>query len=152
MGRDRTLEKALYKGLVASGMKIPKQGSVLFTIADKDKEEALEIVRRFDRIGYNILATEGTAKLIQKAGIPVTVVNKIGEKEPHLLDIIREGKAQFVINTLTKGQQPMRDGFKIRRESVENGVVCITSIDTALALVKVLESITFATEAMPVMR
>lgn len=152
MGRDRTLEKALYKGLVASGMKIPKQGSVLFTIADKDKEEVLEIVRRFDRIGYNILATEGTAKLIQKAGIPVTVVNKIGEKEPHLLDIIREGKAQFVINTLTKGQQPMRDGFKIRRESVENGVVCITSIDTALALVKVLESITFATEAMPVMR
>lgn len=152
MGRDHTLEKALFKGLVASGMNIPKYGSILFTVADKDKEEALELVRRFDRIGYNILATEGTAKVIQEANIPVTVVNKIGEKEPHLLDVIREGKAQFVVNTLTKGQQPMRDGFRIRRESVENGVVCITSIDTAEALVKVLESITFASEAMPVMR
>lgn len=152
MGRDHTVEKALFKGLVASGMKIPKYGSILFTVADKDKEEALELVRRFDRIGYNILATEGTAKIIQEANIPVTVVNKIGEKEPHLLDVIREGKAQFVVNTLTKGQQPMRDGFRIRRESVENGVVCITSIDTAEALVKVLESITFASEAMPVMR
>lgn len=149
MGRDYSLEKALYKGLVASGMKIPTHGSVLFTVADKDKEDALELIRRFHRIGYHILATEGTASRIQKENIPVTVVNKIGALEPHLLDVIRQGQAQFVINTLTKGKQPARDGFKIRRESVENGVVCLTSMDTAEALLRVLELITFASEAMP---
>lgn len=151
MGRDYTLEKALYKGLIASGMKIPKHGSVLFTIADKDKEEALALVRRFHRIGFNVLATEGTASLVQAEKIPVTVVNKIGDTTPNLLDVIRNGEAQFVINTLTKGKQPARDGFRIRRESVENGVVCLTSLDTAEALLKVLESITFASESMPVM-
>lgn len=149
MGRDFSLEKALYKGLVASGMKIPTHGSVLFTVADKDKEEALELIRRFHRIGYHILATAGTAKRVQEENIPVTVVNKIGDEKPHMLDIIRQGEAQFVINTLTKGKQPARDGFRIRREAVENGVVCLTSIDTAEALLRVLELITFASEPMP---
>ncbi len=149
MGRDVTLEKALYKGLVASGMKIPTHGSVLFTVADKDKEEALELIRRFHRIGYHVLATEGTAARVKEENIPVTVVNKIGGAKPHMLDIIRQGQAQFVINTLTKGKQPLRDGFRIRREAVENGVVCLTSIDTADALLRVLELITFASEPMP---
>lgn len=149
MGRDYSLEKALYKGLVASGMNIPTHGSVLFTVADKEKEEALQLIRRFHRIGYYILATEGTAKRIKEENIPVTVVNKIGSEKPHLLDVIREGQAQFVINTLTKGKQPARDGFRIRREAVENGVVCLTSMDTAEALLRVLESITFSSESMP---
>ncbi|MFN7250910.1 MAG: carbamoyl-phosphate synthase large subunit [Anaerobacillus sp.] len=149
MGRDYSLAKALYKGLVASGMKIPTHGSVLFTIADKDKEEALELIRRFHRIGYHILATEGTAKQIQEENIPVTVVNKIGDEKPNMLDVIRQGHAQFVINTFSKGKQPARDGFRIRRESVENGVVCLTSMDTAEALLRVLELITFASEPMP---
>ena len=149
MGRDYSLAKALYKGLVASGMKIPTHGSVLFTIADKDKEEALELIRRFHRIGYHILATEGTAKQVQEENIPVTVVNKIGDEKPNMLDVIRQGHAQFVINTFSKGKQPARDGFRIRRESVENGVVCLTSMDTAEALLRVLELITFASEPMP---
>ncbi|OIJ13231.1 carbamoyl phosphate synthase large subunit [Anaerobacillus alkalilacustris] len=149
MGRDYSLAKALYKGLVASGMKIPTHGSVLFTVADKDKEEAMELVRRFHRIGYHILATEGTAAVVKEDNIPVTVVNKIGGEEPHMLDVIRKGHAQFVINTLTKGKQPLRDGFRIRREAVENGVVCLTSMDTAEALLRVLELITFASEPMP---
>ncbi|MCT8139763.1 carbamoyl-phosphate synthase large subunit [Anaerobacillus sp. CMMVII] len=149
MGRDYSLAKALYKGLVASGMKIPTHGSVLFTIADKDKEEALELIRRFHRIGYHILATEGTAKQVKEENIPVTVVNKIGDEKPNMLDVIRQGHAQFVINTFSKGKQPARDGFRIRRESVENGVVCLTSMDTAEALLRVLELITFASEPMP---
>ncbi|KMK77143.1 carbamoyl-phosphate synthase large subunit [Alkalihalobacillus pseudalcaliphilus] len=151
MGRDRTLEKALYKGLIASGMNIPKHGAVLFTVADKDKEEAMCLVERFHAIGYDILATAGTAELISSLNIPVTVVNKIGDEKPHLLDVIRQGQAQFVINTLTRGKQPARDGFRIRRESVENGVVCLTSIDTAAALLSVIESITFSSESMPQM-
>lgn len=149
MGRDHTLEKALYKGLIASGMKIPTYGSVLFTVADKDKPEALDLVKRFHQIGYRILATEGTANFIAEQGIPATAVNKITGDEPGLLDIIRNGEAQFVINTLTKGKQPARDGFRIRRESVENGVVCLTSLDTAEALLRVLESMTFHAESMP---
>ncbi|WP_088105028.1 carbamoyl-phosphate synthase large subunit [Halalkalibacter urbisdiaboli] len=152
MGRDKTLEKALYKGLIGAGMNIPKHGAVLFTIADKDKDEAMSLVERFHRIGYDILATSGTASMIQEANIPVTVVNKIGDESPHLLDVIRQGKAQFVINTLTRGKQPARDGFRIRRESVENGVVCLTSIDTAAALLSVLELITFSSESMPAMQ
>jgi carbamoyl-phosphate synthase large subunit len=151
MGRDVTLEKALYKGLLASGMTIPSHGSVLFTIADHDKKEAMALVRRFHEIGYNILATEGTAKMIADSHLPVTVVNKIGGEKPNLLDIIRHGGAQFVVNTLTRGQRPARDGFRIRRESVENGVVCLTSLDTTEALLTVLESLAFRTTCMPQM-
>ncbi|BAB06255.1 carbamoyl-phosphate synthase large subunit [Halalkalibacterium halodurans] len=152
MGRDKTLEKALYKGLIASGMSIPTHGSVLFTIADKDKQEAISLAKRFYQIGFSILATEGTAHILHEEGIPVTTVNKISDEKPHLLDVIRAGDAQFVINTLTRGKQPARDGFRIRRESVENGVVCLTSLDTAEALLRVLESITFSAESMPVMQ
>ncbi|MGD7008489.1 carbamoyl-phosphate synthase large subunit [Metabacillus sp. 84] len=148
MGKDATLEKALYKGLVASGIQIHKYGSVLLTVADKDKTEGLEIAKRFNRIGYQILATSGTADYLREAGIPAKIVNKVSEQQPNLLDVIRNGEAQFVINTLTRGKQPERDGFKIRRESVENGVPCLTSLDTAKAILRVLESMSFSTEAM----
>jgi carbamoyl-phosphate synthase large subunit len=149
MGKDTTLEKALYKGLVAAGMEIKDHGSVLMTIANKDKEEAVSIAKRFTSIGYRILATEGTADSIKAAGIPVTMVNKIGSEGPTLLDYIQKGEAQFVINTLTKGKQPERDGFRIRRESVENGIPCLTSLDTAKAMLSVIESMTFQAEEMP---
>ncbi|MFX3674167.1 MAG: carbamoyl-phosphate synthase large subunit [Paenisporosarcina sp.] len=149
MGKDTTLEKALYKGLVAAGMEIKDHGSVLMTIADKDKEEAKEIAMRFTSIGYQILATEGTAEALAHAGIPVTTVNKIGSEGPTLLDYIQRGEAQFVINTLTKGKQPESDGFRIRRESVENGIACFTSLDTAEAMLRVIESMTFQAEEMP---
>lgn len=148
MGQDYSLEKALYKGLIASGMKIPSHGSVLFTMADKDKEDAMELAKRFHRIGYNLLATEGTAERIREDGIPVTVVSKLGGESPDMLDVIKEGKAQFIINTLTKGKQPARDGFRIRREAVEHGIVCMTSMDTAEALLKAMELFTFSAEAM----
>ena len=148
MGKDSTLEKALYKGLVASGFKIPDHGTVLLTISDKDKKEALQIASRFHNIGFRLIATKGTADMLQKAGIPTALVGKIGEDGRSLLDVIRSGEAQFVINTLTKGKQPERDGFRIRRESVENGVTCLTSLDTAEAILRVIESMTFSAEAM----
>ena len=148
MGKDSTLEKALYKGIVASGIQMKMHGAVLLTIADKDKEEALHLAKRFHNIGYQLIATEGTAATLQKANIPVSVVNKIGAQEHTLLDVIRNGEAQFVINTLTKGKQPQRDGFRIRRESVENGVACLTSLDTAEAILRVFESMSFSAESM----
>ncbi len=148
MGKDTTLEKALYKGLIAAGINVPTHGSVIVTVADKDKAEALEIAKRFHDIGFNIMATAGTAKYLQEGGIPVQFVNKIDSEDYNLLDVIRQGKAQFVINTLTKGKQPARDGFRIRRESVENGVACLTSLDTTRAILQVIESMTFSAVEM----
>ncbi|CAM3725600.1 carbamoyl-phosphate synthase large subunit [Cohnella lubricantis] len=152
MGRDRHFAKALFKGLVGSGMKIPQSGSIIATIADKDKEEALEILRGFYNLGYKLMATGGTAELLEKAGMRVKRVNKLSEASPNILDLIRTGEAQFVINTLTKGKTPERDGFRIRREAVENGVVCLTSLDTARALMNMLQSLRFSSEAMPVLQ
>lgn len=149
MGKDETLEKALYKGFVAAGTKIEDHGSVLMTVADKDKAEATALAKRFVEIGYSIFATPGTAKALEAAGIQSTVVDKIGSNGPTLLDIIQKGEAQLIINTLTKGQQPARDGFRIRREAVENGVACLTSLDTADAILKVIESMTFTAMPMP---
>ncbi|WP_297989052.1 carbamoyl-phosphate synthase large subunit [Anoxybacillus sp.] len=148
IGKDDTFAKALYKGLVASGIHIRPYGAVLLTIADKDKEEAIDIARRFYHIGYQLLATNGTAQTLREANIPVTVVNKIHTGSPNILDVIRQGEAQVVINTLTKGKETESDGFRIRREAVENGIPCVTSLDTAKAMLLVLEAMTFSTTAM----
>jgi carbamoyl-phosphate synthase large subunit len=148
MGKDATLEKALYKGLVASGMNIQKFGTVLFTVSDKDKQEALKLAKRFANIGYQLMATSGTAAIMESAGLPVKVVEKIGSEGKNLLEVIHHGETQFIINTLTKGKQPERDGFRIRREAVENGIPCLTSLDTADAILKVIESMNFSAEAM----
>jgi len=152
MGKDITLEKALYKGLVASGMKIQQFGTVLFTVADKDKQEALKLAKRFSANGYRLMATSGTAAILEEAGLRVKVVGKIGSEGKTLLDVIHHGEAQFIINTLTKGKQPERDGFRIRREAVENGVPCLTSLDTADAILKVIESMNFSAEPMTAMK
>ncbi|WP_147531996.1 carbamoyl-phosphate synthase large subunit [Bacillus marasmi] len=148
MGKDLTFEKALYKGFVAAKMNIKKSGTVLLTVADKDKAEALQLAKRFAAIGYQLLATSGTATYLQENSIPVMVVEKIDASDSNLLDVIRKGEAQLVINTFTRGKQPERDGFRIRRESVENGVPCLTSLDTADAILRVIESMTFSAEAM----
>jgi carbamoyl-phosphate synthase large subunit len=150
MGRDRNFAKALYKGFIGSGMKIPPTGAIIATVADKDKEEAIEILRGFYELGYKIVATGGTAVALEKAGLRVTTVNKLSEGSPNILDLIRNGEAHFVVNTLTKGKKPERDGFRIRREAVENGVVCMTSLDTVRALLHVLNTINFSSRAMPV--
>lgn len=149
MGRDTNYAKALYKGLIGSGMKIPPAGAIIATVADKDKEEAIDILRGFDELGYKIIATGGTAKALQNAGLRVQTVNKLSEGSPNILDLIRGGEAHFVVNTLTKGKTPERDGFRIRREAVENGVVCMTSLDTVRALLRMLEAINFSSRPMP---
>ncbi|MCS7459295.1 carbamoyl-phosphate synthase large subunit [Paenibacillus doosanensis] len=149
MGRDHTFAKALYKGLIGSGMKIPPTGAIIATVADKDKAEAIEILTGFYNLGYKIVATGGTAKALEEAGLHVTHVNKLSEGSPNILDLIRNGEAHFVVNTLTKGKTPERDGFRIRREAVENGVVCMTSLDTVRALWHMLEAINFQSRPMP---
>ncbi|MDR9852967.1 carbamoyl-phosphate synthase large subunit [Paenibacillus sp. VCA1] len=149
MGRDLQYAKALYKGLIGAGMKIPSTGAIIVTVADKDKEEAVELMKGFRRLGYKIYATGGTAQALSEAGILVTTVQKLSDGTPNILDLIRNGEAQFVFNTLTKGKTPERDGFRIRREAVENGVVCMTSLDTVRALLHMLDTINFSSQAMP---
>ncbi len=151
MGRDVNFAKALYKGLIGSGMKIPPAGSIIATVADKDKAEATAILRGYYELGYTIVATGGTADYLEKAGIPVKRVLKLSEGSPNILDLIRNGEASYIVNTLTKGKTPERDGFRIRREAVENGIVCMTSLDTVNALLHVLQTIHFTSRPMPVM-
>jgi carbamoyl-phosphate synthase large subunit len=150
MGRDVFFAKALYKGLIGAGMKIPPTGTIIVTVADKDKAQAAELMKGFASLGYKIMATGGTAAALEEAGLRVTRVNKLSEGSPNIVDLIRSGEAQFVVNTLTKGKTPERDGFRIRREAVENGVVCMTSLDTVEALLHMLEAINFSSRAMPV--
>ncbi|MUK89509.1 carbamoyl-phosphate synthase large subunit [Ornithinibacillus sp. L9] len=148
IGYDKTLEKALYKGLIASGLSIPHEGAVLLTVADKDKQEMLEIAERFHQLGFQLYATEGTARLVRGLGMPVTEVAKVGSSEPNVLSIIEKGQVQFVINTLTSGKQPRSDGFMIRRLSVEHGIACLTNLDTANAILNVIDSTTFSAKPM----
>ncbi|MEC5394409.1 carbamoyl-phosphate synthase large subunit [Bergeyella sp. RCAD1439] len=148
MGKDVTLEKALYKGMIAAGRKVPTHGAILFTVADKHKEEAAVFARRFHEVGFRIWATEGTAKYFEAKGIPAKIGYKIGEEEVNLIDLIQKGKVQYVVNTTTIGKKTERDGFQIRRMSVENGVPCLTSMDTVEAILKVIESMSFKMQAM----
>lgn len=150
MGSDKNLEKALYKAFEASGLHIPSFGTVLFTIADDSKEEALSLAKRFVEIGFSILATSGTAKYFEQNGIKCKTVAKIHQaSEKHVIDYIRDGSIQMVINTMDKNRQNnAEDGFHIRRESVEHGVLLFTSLDTADAILKVMESQAFTTQAI----
>lgn len=150
MGSDKNLEKALYKAFEASGLYIPSFGTVLFTIADDSKEEALSLAKRFVEIGFSILATSGTAKYFEQNGIKCKTVAKIHQaSEKHVIDYIRDGSLQMVINTMDKNRQNnAEDGFHIRRESVEHGVPLFTSLDTADAILKVMESQAFTTQAI----
>lgn len=147
MGRDLTLEKALFKGLTAAGMAVKDYGTVLITVSDKDKQEMVKIATRLNEVGYKIIATKGTAQILADHGIQVETVGKIGGHDD-LLHKIQDGDVQLVINTMTKGKMIERDGFQIRRTSVENGVPCLTSLDTANALTNVIESMTFSMRNM----
>ncbi|MCL1990759.1 MAG: carbamoyl-phosphate synthase large subunit [Defluviitaleaceae bacterium] len=148
IGKDRSLEKALYKAILASGMKMGEAERVLFTIGNKDKEEALELARNFANIGYEILATHGTHTMLQAQGVRSIPVGKIGENGTTVLDVIRKGQVGFVVNTFTATKKAtVTDGFLIRRTAVENNIPCFTSLDTAKAVYNVLASMSFAIEA-----
>ncbi|MBU0278436.1 carbamoyl-phosphate synthase large subunit [Gemella sp. zg-1178] len=143
MGVDKTLEKSLYKGLVAAGIKIKDNGNVLFTVSKDAKPEALKLAKRFADIGYNIVATKGTADYLSEHGLRIERVNKITENENTVLDAIYGGKIDVIINTTSKEKRSTSDGFKIRRAASEQDVICLTSLDTANALISVLESMSF---------
>ena len=140
MGIDLTFDAALAKALIASGMMLPQIGSILLSIADRDKPEALPIIRDLDRQGYRLYATEGTAAMIEADGLKVKMISKkLGEGHPNIIDIIRNGTVSGVINTITGGGTALRDGFHIRRATVEQRLPCFTSLDTARAAVEAIK-------------
>jgi carbamoyl-phosphate synthase large subunit len=136
MGIDRSFEPAFYKALLAAGLALPPQGAVLITLADEDKSDGVEMIRQLVRMGHKLYATEGTAALIERQGMPVQMVTKrIGRGHPDMLDVILERTVDCVINTPGPADKEILDGIEIRRAAVERGVPCITSIDTARTIV-----------------
>ena len=148
MGSDTTLEKALYKAFEASYLHLPTFGNVVFTIADDAKDEALDLARRFQNIGYGILATEGTAAFFASHGLEAQPVGKIGDDKQDIPSFVRKGKIQAIINTVGTKRTADEDGEQIRRSAIEHGVALFTALDTANAMLKVLESRSFVTEAI----
>ena len=138
MGIDYHYARALYKAIIGSGIHVPTKGCILFTVADKDKEEMKQLAKAFAELGFEICATEGTAKAIQSMGIDAEVVGKVHERSSDIIQMIKNGKINMVINTLTQGKHSAKDGFKIRRATVEHGIACLTSLDTAWEVLRVL--------------
>ncbi len=136
MGIDRNFEAAFYKALVAAGLAIPHHGSILITLADEDKADSVEMIRQLVRMGHKLYASEGTAALIERHGMPVQMVTRrIGRGHPDTLDVILDRTVNCVINTPGPADKEILDGLEIRRAAVERGVPCITSIDTARTIV-----------------
>lgn len=143
MGADISLEKSLYKGLIAAGIKIKEQGNILFTIGGKAKDDASYLAKRFEKLGYEIYATKGTAREFKKKGINVVTVEKIEKSKDTILDVINKGKIDIIVNISAKEKDSKKDELKIRRAAIEQEIMCFTSLDTIEALLKVLELISF---------
>ena len=143
IGYDRDFNRALYKSLRASGQKLINYGTIFVTIADKDKEAALPLIRRFYNLGFNIEATKGTANFLKKHGVRTRIKKKISEGSEEILDSLRKGYVSYVINTMTDDREDMaNDGVKIRRSAIDNSVPVFTCLDTVEAVIQVLEQTT----------
>ena len=138
IGRDFTLERALDKAFQAANMNVPSCGTVLVTLADKHKLETIPLLRKFHEFGFSFLATRGTSATLSEHGIPSRIVEKIGNSEKDLMYEIKNSRVDLIINTISKGKNVESDGFKMRRAAAENGIICLTSLDTAHALVKAI--------------
>ena len=143
IGYDKKLHRAMYKGMIASGIRVQNYGTVVVTLADEDKEEALPLIRRFYNMGFNIEATIGTALFLKEHGIRTRIRRKLSEGSEEILDSIRAGYVSYVINTraILSGVH-YEDGIAIRRTASQNNITMLTSLDTVEVLLDVLEEIT----------
>ncbi len=139
LGIAKTFNEALYKAFLGAGVELPKYKNMIITVKDADKGEAIEIGRRFEKLGYTIYATRSTAAALNEAGVKARKVNKISQESPTVMDLILGHKIDLVIDTPTQGRDKTRDGFLIRRTAIETGIYCITAMDTANALVTSME-------------
>lgn len=140
LGIAKTFDEALYKAFLGAGIKLPKHKNMIITVRDEDKDEAVEIGRRFEKIGYRIFATRGTAQAMKAAGVKANAVSKIEQESPNLMDLILGHKIDLIIDTPPQGAERGKDGFVIRRNAIETGVNVLTAIDTARALAESLEN------------
>ena len=140
LGIAKNYNEALYKAFLGAGVNLPKYKNMIITVKDADKGEAIEIGRRFEKLGYTIYATRSTAAVLKEAGVKARKVNKISQESPTVMDLILGHKIDLVIDTPTQGRDKSRDGFLIRRVAIETGIHCITAMDTARALVSSLEN------------
>ena len=140
LGIAKTFNEALYKAFLGAGIDLPKHRQMIITVKDADKGEAIAVGRRFEKLGYKIYATRSTAKALNDAGVKARKVNKISQESPTVMDLILGHRIDLVIDTPTQGRDKSRDGFLIRRTSIETGVNCLTSLDTARALATSLEN------------
>ena len=140
LGIAESFNEALYKAFLGAGINLPKYKNMIMTVRDEDKEEATEIAKRFEALGYRIYATRGTAQALKEAGVKVIRTNKIEQSSPNLLDLILGHKIDLVIDTPSQGVEHSKDGFLIRRNAIETGVNVLTAMDTARALVTSLEN------------
>ncbi|MBQ5446842.1 MAG: carbamoyl-phosphate synthase large subunit [Lachnospiraceae bacterium] len=140
LGIAETFEEALYKAFLGAGVDLPKHKKVIITVNDADKKDAISIGRRFEALGYEVYATRSTAKVLKENGVNAIKVNKLNQEAPTVIDLILEHKIDIVVDTPTQGRDKTRDGFLIRRISIETGVNCFTALDTVNALLTSLES------------
>ena len=140
LGIAKTFNEALYKAFLGAGVDLPRHKQMIITVKDADKGEAIEIGRRFEKLGYTIYATRSTCNALKEAGVHAKKVNKISQESPTVMDLILGHRIDLVIDTPTQGRDKSRDGFLIRRTAIETGVNCITALDTARALVTSLEN------------
>ena len=140
LGIAETFDEALYKAFLGAGVDLPKHKQMIITVKDADKGEAIEIGRRFEKLGYTIYATRSTAQALKDAGVSARKVNKIHQESPTVMDLLLGHRIDLVIDTPTQGRDKSRDGFLIRRTAIETGVNCLTSLDTANALLTSLEN------------
>lgn len=140
LGISKTFHEALYKAFLGAGINLPKYKKMIMTVKDSDKQEAISIGRRLKALDYEIYATAGTATVLNDNGIEAISILTIEQESPNILDLILEHEIDFVINTPTQGRDKTRDGFLIRRTSIETGVTCFTSLDTANALLTSMEN------------
>ena len=150
IGYDRTRTRAVYKALQASGMHLQNYGTVFCTIADKDKEEALPLIRRFYKLGFNIQATSGTAAFLKNNGIRTHALAKISEGSDEIPDALRQGHIAYFINTKDPGSHNTNDGAQLRQVATEYNVTMFTSLDTVDALLDVLEETTLTISTIDV--
>ena len=139
LGIARTFHEALFKAFLGAGVELPKHKQMIITVKDADKPEAVDVARRFEKLGYIIYATRSTAAALKDAGVKVRKINKISQESPTVMDLLLGHKIDLVIDTPTQGRDKSRDGFLIRRTAIETGVYCITAMDTANALATSLE-------------
>ena len=140
LGIAKNFNEALYKAFIGAGIQLPKYKRMIMTVKDSDKEESVGVAKRFEALGYTIYATRSTAKYLQDHGVNARRVNKISQESPNVMDLILGHKIDLVIDTPTQGRDKSRDGFLIRRNAIETGVHCLTSMDTANALALSLET------------